>query len=1176
MANSTTTHAIVIEFTPAGAPETVQAVGAVGGSMVHMGEGAGKMSQTVGAALSRTDRDVAHAASVAAASTRTVRAAAGDEQQALRLVAQSAASAEAASESTTQATRGLAKGAGQAAEALRGEGEQAAKTGTSLTHLVDGSHKATSAAREQATAWAQLGAAMEKAEKAGEHQQRVGTQLQGIGRGMSMGITAPLVAGAAAVTHFSNEFGTQLTQVETLAGVAREQVAAWRQEVLDTAVDVGKMPGEMAKGLVAVTSAGIRGAETMGTLQDAAMAARIGLGETNDIARVSAAAQAAWREEALSSREATELLYGTALAGNFPVDQLAGSLGRVLPIASVLGVKFDEVGAFIATFTKINGNAAESVTYLTSLLGSIARPTEQSEKVLRAFGLSSAGLRKELQEKGLVAVMEHLIRVTGGSVQALSAVIPPMEGLTGVLGTAGLQGDILTGVLDEVRGAVGKLPEAFNRAMEDPGAKFEQAAAQATVMAIAIGDGVAPALVKAMEAGKPVIDFAQDAAKWFSELDDEWQQTIVILGAEAAALGPLLYLGGQALVMYREWKVASVLLNADLLKLVGSQGAAATASTGQAAAAAAAATATTAQAGASTAAGGAATGLAVAEGEAAAALGVEAAAAGTAAVATTELAVAETAAGAAAATLTGVLMTGGVILAVGAVALAFRALGKDARDSADLMEEVARQSEETADRVIASIRGMNDQTLTAGMAVRRGAFAALAQQEQSLRDRRAAVAAEGPTLFERAFDVPEGHRAVDARVREISEQIITIKAARSRLAREYVAMRTDVGRRDAEAEDSDAAKRKADQRRRAAEAERLAAAALADKGRAGPHHAPDQRGLPGTSISVLGQGSGAMDALLGEYEQRADQLAKVQADLAVAGQALSNLPAGSAAFVKQNDDVARLREQLTLLVQQLDAARAGFNALSQAKGGATVDAGGRLMAGARWGDVRTTTSTTDSATLSLASTQLTQLFARSTQGAFLGSSQADRSQTQSHESELRAVASQGAGWNQLSYQQQVWAGSKESYQRMVAETHAGSLQLSAAADTSVRALGDMAQAAIMGTADMKEVVIAGFADIVQSALPASINPIFGSLIGVGAGILSAFARKDREKEDRVQKVSLEEYSQKALAQQQESQGPAHMTVQLIDGRTGMTTAEQNYELFRRERRDAVNRVPGSR
>jgi TP901 family phage tail tape measure protein len=367
----------------------------------------------------------------------------------------------------------------------------------------------------------------------------VGRRFERVGRDLTLKFTAPLVAAGAVATKLASDFDQEMTKIVTLVGVAEDQVNDWRRALLEMAPAVGRGPTELAQALFVVTSAGQRGASALQIVERAAKASAVGLGDTAEIARAVTAAMQAYGAENLSAERATDILMATVREGNLEASALAGSLGRVLGIASQVGVTFDQVGGFIATFTRLGVSAEEAVTSLTGVLSTLIRPTEGTRRALRDMGLSVEELRVSIVERGLSQTLVDLVQRSRDMGVEIADVIPNVRALAGVLGTAAAQGESFVDVSGNIARSSNILDDAFARVEQTTAFTFAQLRANLQALAIAMGDALAPTVNELVRSLIPLLRTMQG-------LDPEFVANTARVLAITAAIGPMVLAMGSA------------------------------------------------------------------------------------------------------------------------------------------------------------------------------------------------------------------------------------------------------------------------------------------------------------------------------------------------------------------------------------------------------------------------------------------------------------------------------------------------------------------------------------------------------------------------------------------------------------------------------------------------------
>lgn len=367
-----------------------------------------------------------------------------------------------------------------------------------------------------------------------------GASATAVGRTLSIGLTAPIVAAGAAAFKFSSDFETTMTRVGVITDIGIDNIGEMGAAVIALAPTVGIGPTPLAEALLVVASTGLEGAAALDVLEASAKASAVGLGETKDIARATTAAITAYGAENLSAAEATNKLFVAVRAGGAEATEFAASLGRVIGIASQVGVSFDEVLASIATFTRLGISAEEATTALRGTLSTLLKPTEEAKDQLLLLGTSIEELRASVQDEGLAAALTELVTLTQGNDDAIAAIVPNVRALAGVMGTAGAQAEAYAQVLADVQGATTDLDDAFTVVSDTLGFKWNAAWAQAQTVLIQFGDAIAPALEQVFDGLSALLELSRPVLDWFSSLPEPVRNATVAIAGLAAAIGPLL------------------------------------------------------------------------------------------------------------------------------------------------------------------------------------------------------------------------------------------------------------------------------------------------------------------------------------------------------------------------------------------------------------------------------------------------------------------------------------------------------------------------------------------------------------------------------------------------------------------------------------------------------------
>jgi len=345
-----------------------------------------------------------------------------------------------------------------------------------------------------------------------------------------------LVYGLSQAAKTSLAFTDEMTKLKTQIGLTNPEIADMRRAALGLGGATTKGPQELAEATFFIASAGLRGAAAMDVLRSSAQLSAIGLGETKTIADLLTSAVNAYGEESLSAAAASDALVSAVRLGKLEADQLAGAMGRVLPIASAMGVSFEEVGGFMAAMSKTGTDASTAATQLRAIMVSLLKPSNQSSEALHDFGLTAEGLRATILEDGLWAALMQLHEATDGNADAFAEIFPNVRALAGVMDLLGPQLEGNAALMAEMGQSTGVAAEAFAEFSTGTRAELQRMGAAFQRTGIIIGTSTQGPIAR----GARVITSAlTGAANAVGVMGDRAAFTQMALGDYADALADL-------------------------------------------------------------------------------------------------------------------------------------------------------------------------------------------------------------------------------------------------------------------------------------------------------------------------------------------------------------------------------------------------------------------------------------------------------------------------------------------------------------------------------------------------------------------------------------------------------------------------------------------------------------
>lgn len=329
------------------------------------------------------------------------------------------------------------------------------------------------------------------------------TGAAGLAAGAIGAFAGAAVLGAA--VQAAKEYQIELVKLNTLVGIQTEQIEEWDGAMKELAISTGKAPADIARAMFAIASGGARGTEAMELLEQSAKASAIGLGDMTAIGRTATAMLQAFGDEGLTAEKAIDVLVATVREGNLEASSLAGAFSRVLGPAKKLGSSVEEIGAFMATFTRLGGSTEEAATGLLNVFNLLIKPPKDAREAMEEYGLSIESVRKQITEEGLPAALNRMNEVLGDNVDALGEVIPNTRALIGFLNTAGLQGEEFARIFMDIDESLGLTNEGFDTWGDTADATFSRFTSSLKVAGIAIGEALLPPLEALLRLITPLI-----------------------------------------------------------------------------------------------------------------------------------------------------------------------------------------------------------------------------------------------------------------------------------------------------------------------------------------------------------------------------------------------------------------------------------------------------------------------------------------------------------------------------------------------------------------------------------------------------------------------------------------------------------------------------------------------
>lgn len=381
---------------------------------------------------------------------------------------------------------------------------------------------------------------------------KIGKAFSNFGSLATKSLTVPIVASTTAMGLASKkaiEFDNGMREVLTLLPeLGNESFEKLKNQALSFSKDIGKAPEETVKALYQALSAGIPRENVFEFLKTAGEASIAGVSDLKTSVDGLTSVTNAYGSEILNAQKASDIMFQTVKLGKTDFTQLSNSLFNVIPIASAIGVKFEDIGAAIAAMTAQGVPTSAATTQIRQSLvelnkeGSVAYETfkQISGESFKDFIAGGGNLQEALQ------MMSDYAEKTGKEVTSMFSSV---EAGNAVLALSGKNASKFKDYLDQVRNSVGATSEAFKKIDDGAARQFERLQAELSALVIELGNNALPLINESFiplfrDTLVPIIDDAiktiSSLIKAFNNLPAPSQAAAVGIIGITAGLGPAL------------------------------------------------------------------------------------------------------------------------------------------------------------------------------------------------------------------------------------------------------------------------------------------------------------------------------------------------------------------------------------------------------------------------------------------------------------------------------------------------------------------------------------------------------------------------------------------------------------------------------------------------------------
>lgn len=369
----------------------------------------------------------------------------------------------------------------------------------------------------------------------GRQIQNAGTGIANVGKGLTTAVTLPIAGIAGAALKTSNDFENAMAKVGTIADTTTTPMKNLKEQVLGLSNDMGVGVSELAEAQYQAISAGIKTAESAGFVSTAVKAAKGGFTDTTTAVDGLTTVLNSYGLQASKAQEISDQMLMAQNYGKTSFGEMAGSMGKVIPIASSLNVSTEELFSSIAVLTKNGIGTSEAVTGLKAAYSNILKPSSEASKMAEKLGLNFSSAH--LQSVGWAGFLEEIKDKTGGNAETMAKLFGSTEALNSVTVLAGKGSKDFNEALGLMGDSAGATQKAYE-GMITPSERMSKAFNKIKNSLMQFGDALTPVFEKTAE----IIGLVGDKLNGLSE---EQVNSIMKFAGIAAAIGPAILVFGK-------------------------------------------------------------------------------------------------------------------------------------------------------------------------------------------------------------------------------------------------------------------------------------------------------------------------------------------------------------------------------------------------------------------------------------------------------------------------------------------------------------------------------------------------------------------------------------------------------------------------------------------------------
>ena len=377
-------------------------------------------------------------------------------------------------------------------------------------------------------------------EPVGKKFQDVGKKMESVGKGLSKKITVPLTAIGAASTKLGVDFEAAMSEVGAISGATAEEIEVLEAAAREAGATTNKSATESAEALKYMALAGWDVETSQRALMPMVKLSSAGNMELGRTADLVTDGMSAMNLKIDDLDDYLNILTQTANNANTDIDQLGEAFVVVGGRLSLLEVETSEAATALGILGDNGIKGSEAGRGLNAILTNLTAPTGRAKVALDELGVSAFDTSGEFIgiEETLKLVETSMDGMTQEQQNMYMSMIAGKEHsktFNALMSSLGGGFDDLKGKVEDSDGA---LEQMYGTMTDNTKGSIDNLKSALEELGLTIYDNLKPSI-------DWLVGILQSITDKMNSLSPETQQMIVRIGMVAAALGPLLIIGGK-------------------------------------------------------------------------------------------------------------------------------------------------------------------------------------------------------------------------------------------------------------------------------------------------------------------------------------------------------------------------------------------------------------------------------------------------------------------------------------------------------------------------------------------------------------------------------------------------------------------------------------------------------